>query len=148
MIQDLADDAIEALLHEEVVARVAYIDRLGRPNVVPIAYAYDGRSLYGYSMLGAKLEGMSEHPAVCVEVDRVVDLANWRSVTARGMFEPLAGDAARSAVELIAQRLRTVALADAASTGAGRTYVEREGGPGIAYRIRITERHGRHASSG
>lgn len=147
MVEELSPGAIDAFLHEEVVARIAYIDGLGRPCLAPIAYAYDGRSFMGYSMLGAKIEGMTEHPHVCLQVDRVDDLANWRSVVARGLFEPLAGDAARKAVEMISDRLRTVAHAESASRAAGRTYVERAGGPGIAYRIRITELHGRRSSS-
>ena len=147
MVRELSPDAIEAFLHEEVIARVAYVDMRGRPGLVTIAYAYDGRSLFGYSMLGAKLDAMSQNPYVCIGVDRVDDAANWRTVLVRGVFEPLAGDAARSAVEMIAERLRTVAHAETASTGAGRTYVEREGGIGIAYRVRITERHGRWSVS-
>ena len=146
-VHELRDDDIEALLHEEVVGRVAFVDRLGRPNIVPIAYAYDGRSVFGYSLLGAKLDAMAGNPYVCVEIDRVEDMANWRSVVLRGVYEPLSGAAANDAVAMIADRLRTVARAGSASRAAGQTYVERAGGPGIAYRIRITTRHGRRSSS-
>ena len=143
MVRELESHEIEALLHEEAIARIAYVDRFGRPNIVPIAYAYDGRAFYGYSLLGAKIDAMSNRPDVCVEVDRVDDLANWESVVARGLYETLDGAAAVDAVARIADRMRTVAHADLASRAAGQTYVERSGGAGIAYRIRITAVHGR-----
>jgi hypothetical protein len=76
MVQDLSSEAIETFLNEEIVARIAYVDRRGRPFIVPIAYAYDGKAFYGYSLLGAKIEGMRANPAVCIEIDRVADAAD------------------------------------------------------------------------
>jgi nitroimidazol reductase NimA-like FMN-containing flavoprotein (pyridoxamine 5'-phosphate oxidase superfamily) len=143
MAHELPAPAIESLLHEEIVARIAYIDRLGRPCIVPITYAYDGEALYGYSLMGAKIEGMSTHPSVSVEVDQVHSSADWCSVIARGMFEPLDGHAAIEAVERIHDRLRTVAQAEHDADSAPQTFVGREGGPGLAYRIRLAEKHGR-----
>jgi uncharacterized protein len=145
-MRELATREIDSLLHEALVARIGYTDRRNKAWIVPITYAYDGEAVYGYSLLGAKLEGMSAHPDVCVEIDRVIDNADWWSVVARGRFEPLSGGAAVEAVERISERLRTVALADNAGFPAEHTYVAREGGPGIAFRIRLTEKHGRHSA--
>jgi nitroimidazol reductase NimA-like FMN-containing flavoprotein (pyridoxamine 5'-phosphate oxidase superfamily) len=147
MFGELTSDAIEALLHTEIVARIGYVDRRGLPCIVPITYAYDGRAIYGYSLLGAKIEHMSANPRVCVEIDRVENAANWRSVIVRGTFEQLYGSAAVEAVERISERLRTVAAATPAPLAAWRTFVARTGGDGIAYRIRITEKHGRYSAS-
>lgn len=147
MVQELSPDAIETILLEEIVARIAYVDRRGRPFIVPITYAYDGRAFYGYSVLGAKIEGMSANPAVCIEVDRVADAADWRAVVAHGIFESLTGDAAVDAVQRISDRLRSAASAAAAPNAAASTYVTRVGGPGIAFRIRVTEKHGRRSAS-
>ena len=146
MVSEMTADAIEALLYEELVARVAYVDRQGIPHIAPIAYAYDGDSFYGYSMIGSKIEHMGVHPHVCVEVDRIANAADWCSVVARGTFEPLHGDAAADAVRRISERMRTVAVADDAPFQAFKTYVAREGGDGIAYRIRVTNKHGRQSS--
>jgi uncharacterized protein len=143
----LTSDGIESLLHSEVVARIAYVDRRGLPCIVPITYAYDGRAFYGYSLLGAKIEHMSRHPRVCVEVDRVEGAADWSSVTARGLFHTLAGEEAVEAVERISDRLRTVAAATDAPLAARRSFVARSGGAGIAYRIDITDKQGRYSSS-
>lgn len=147
MVSDMTADAIEALLHEELIARIAYVDRRGVPYIAPIAYAYDGDSFYGYSMLGSKIEHMGVHPEVCVEVDRITDAANWCSVVARGTFEPLHGDAGVDAVQRISERMRTVAAVEGAPTQAFKTFVAREGGDGIAYRIRVSNKHGRQSTT-
>ncbi len=147
MFGQLTPDAIEALLHEEIVGRIGYVDRRGLPTIVPITYAYDGRAIYGYSVLGAKTENMEANPSVCVEVDRVENAAEWRSVLVRGTFELLYGNAAVEAVERISDRLETVAAATSAPAMAWQTYVTRTGGDGIAYRIHIAEKHGRYSTS-
>jgi nitroimidazol reductase NimA-like FMN-containing flavoprotein (pyridoxamine 5'-phosphate oxidase superfamily) len=147
MIGELTPDAIESLLHAEIVARIAYVDRRGLPCIAPVTYAYDGAAVYGYSLLGAKIENMSANPQVCVEVDRVENAADWRSVTVRGIFRTLHGQAAVEAVERISNRLRTVAAITSAPLMAWRTFVARSGGAGIAYRIDITYKNGRYSTS-
>lgn len=147
MVYELNAEAIDAFLREELFARVAFVDRRGRPNILPIAYAYDGKAFFGYSLLGAKVENMSAQPQVCLEIDRIEDAADWCSVVAYGIFELLDGDAAMDAIGRISDRLRTVARATGAPAAAAQTYVAREGGPGFAYRIRITEKHGRSAAA-
>lgn len=144
---DLGDTSIEALLHEETVARIGYVDHRGRPSIAPITYAYDGSSVFGYSPDGVKLEGMREHPYVCVEVDRIRDAADWYSVVAYGRFEELGGEDAVDAVRRIAERLRTLARTERLPDAASRTYVARLGAAGIAYRIRLEIKHGRFARS-
>lgn len=146
-MNELAPAAIESLLRSEIVARIAYVDRRGLPCIVPITYAYDGEAFFGYSLLGAKIEHMSANPRVCVEVDRIDSAADWRSVTARGMFVKLHGQPAIEAVERVSDRLRTVAAVTAAPPAAWRTFVARTGGDGIAYRIDITQKLGRYSSS-
>ncbi len=146
MFGKLTPDAIESVLHAEIVCRIGYIDRRGLPCIAPITYAYDGRNFYGYSLLGTKIENMGAHPNVCVEVDRVVNAADWCSVVARGTFDRLEGSAAVEAVERISDRLRTVAAATSAPVTAWRTFVTRVGGDGIAYRIQVTEKQGRYVT--
>jgi nitroimidazol reductase NimA-like FMN-containing flavoprotein (pyridoxamine 5'-phosphate oxidase superfamily) len=142
---ELDDRQIESLLHEETVAPIAYVDRRGSPYIVPVTYAYDGASFFGYSPDSSKLEGMRHRPHVCVEVDRVRDAADWQSVVALGPFEALRGDAAVDAVRRISERLTTLASADGLPDAARRSYVARLGAPGVAYRIRIERKSGRFA---
>ena len=147
MVSDMTADAIEAFIHDELIARIAYVDRRGVPYITPITYAYDGDSFYGYSMIGSKIEHMGVHPEVCVEVDRFTNAADWRSVVVHGTFEPLHGDAAADAVARISERMRTVAAAEGAPAQAFKTFVAREGGDGIAYRIRVSNKHSGRQSS-
>jgi uncharacterized protein len=147
MFGELAPAAIESLLRSEIVARIAYVDRRGLPCIVPITYAYDGEAFFGYSLLGAKIEHMSANPRVCVEVDRVESAADWRSVTARGLFSKLDGQRAIEAVERVSDRLRTIAARSAAPAAAWHTFVTRSGGAGIANRIQITQKRGRYSTS-
>lgn len=149
MLGVLTADQIESLLHAEIVARVGYVDRRGLPCIVPITYAYDGRAIYGYSLLGSKVENMRAKPRVCVEIDRVQAAADWSSVIVRGVFRLLEGAAAVDAGDLISARLRMLGSPTAAPAIASQTFVARAGGgAGIAYRIEITEKHGRYSSTG
>jgi nitroimidazol reductase NimA-like FMN-containing flavoprotein (pyridoxamine 5'-phosphate oxidase superfamily) len=146
MFGELTSDEIDTLLREEVVARIAYVDRRGLPCIVPVNYAYDGAALYGYSLLGAKVENMGANASVCVEVDRIQNAAEWCSVIVRGTFEALLGSAALDAIARISERMKDVADATGAPAMAGRTYVKRRGGDGIAYRILVHDASGRYAT--
>ncbi len=147
MFGDLDDESIERLLREEIIARIAYVDRRGAPSIVPVSYAYDGTSFFAYSADGSKLEGMRASPRVCVEVDRIVDVADWWSVIAMGTFEQLGGEAAFDALKLLSARHAIVALAGSQPGAAAKTHVARLKAPGIAYRIRIEKKRGRFARS-
>jgi nitroimidazol reductase NimA-like FMN-containing flavoprotein (pyridoxamine 5'-phosphate oxidase superfamily) len=142
----LSENALDAFLREESSARIGYVDRRGQPYITPISYAYDGAAFYCYSLLGSKMDSMQANPRVCVEVDRITNATNWICVVALGDFELLHGAAAIDAVRRVADRLRTVALVDALTDAAQKTYVSRVGGPGLAYRIRIADKSGRQAS--
>jgi nitroimidazol reductase NimA-like FMN-containing flavoprotein (pyridoxamine 5'-phosphate oxidase superfamily) len=90
MMGSLSSQEIEELLHGEVIARLG-CHAEGRTYVVPITYAYDNNSLIVHSAEGLKMRMMRENPWVCVEVDRMDDLANWRSSDRKGRFEERRG---------------------------------------------------------
>jgi nitroimidazol reductase NimA-like FMN-containing flavoprotein (pyridoxamine 5'-phosphate oxidase superfamily) len=104
MLGQLRPQEIEELLARETVARIGcHAD--GRTYVVPVTYCYEDGSLYAHSRGGLKLEMMRRNPEVCIEVDRVTDLSNWRSVIAWGRFEELHGAAAMSALRKLVQHV-------------------------------------------
>jgi nitroimidazol reductase NimA-like FMN-containing flavoprotein (pyridoxamine 5'-phosphate oxidase superfamily) len=70
------------------VGRVAFVSN-GLPHIVPMRFSYDGSDLYGFSMLGEKIECMRENPLVCVEFDSQSNHFHWRSVIATGVYEEL-----------------------------------------------------------
>ena len=104
MLGELTDPAIEELLASEVIARIGCISD-GRVYVVPVTYVYDGIYVWGHAMDGAKLTAMRADPRVCVEVEHVDDLSNWRSVIAWGTFEDCAGDDWDTGMALLVERI-------------------------------------------
>lgn len=104
MLGELNGRQIEDLLRAEVIARIGCLHD-GRVYVVPVTYAYDGTYLWGHSMDGAKLAAMRSHPEVCIEVEHVDDLSNWRSVIAWGTFEECFGDDWHAGMALLVQRI-------------------------------------------
>ncbi len=147
MIAPLAFEEIDPLLRSEWLAHLACVLPDGRPYIVPITYAYDGRAFFAYFADGRKLEAVRAKPDVCVVVDQVVDAANWKSVVAWGFARPLEDGEALDAVRRISLRLRTIAAADGAPLAAEQSYVDRTAPYGVPYRIDVSEMTGRYASS-
>jgi PPOX class probable F420-dependent enzyme len=98
------------LLREARVARLGTADAAGRPLVVPVCYAYDGRHLY--SAVDAKpkrtrqlrrLRNIAENPRVSLLVDEYDEewtRLRWVIVEARAEILTAGGELAR-AIELL-----------------------------------------------
>jgi nitroimidazol reductase NimA-like FMN-containing flavoprotein (pyridoxamine 5'-phosphate oxidase superfamily) len=56
---------------------------------MPVYFAYDDNTLYGFATLGQKIEWMRANPLVCVEVDEIVSQQQWMSVIVFGLYEEL-----------------------------------------------------------
>jgi nitroimidazol reductase NimA-like FMN-containing flavoprotein (pyridoxamine 5'-phosphate oxidase superfamily) len=146
MLGTLSSAEIEDLLQTEVVARIGcHAD--GRTYVVPVTYAYDGEGLLIQSADGLKLRMMHENPWVCIEVDHIDNLANWRSVIARGRFEELVGEEATAALARLSVRLQPLMVSETApgaeTLAAGETPVRSGDGHASIYRIHLLEKAGR-----
>ncbi|RUV73247.1 MAG: pyridoxamine 5'-phosphate oxidase family protein [Mesorhizobium sp.] len=76
------------LVTENRLARLACAND-GQPYVVPIYYAYAGNHLYGFSMLGKKIEWMRSNPLVSVLIDVRGKGREWQSVIVDGRYEEL-----------------------------------------------------------
>jgi nitroimidazol reductase NimA-like FMN-containing flavoprotein (pyridoxamine 5'-phosphate oxidase superfamily) len=142
----LSSTEIEELLSGEVIARLG-CHAEGRTYVVPVTYAYDGEGLIIQSRNGLKIRMMHQNPLVCVEVDHVDDLANWRSVIAWGRFEELFGDEAGAAFALLHHRLGSFVVSETTPAGAllhqGETPIRSGNGHASIYRIRLLNKTGR-----
>src|SRR5688572_25374324 len=92
-IRLLPADEIEALLRSAIVGRIACCGHGaagdGRPYLVPLAFGYDGESIYAHSAPGRKLDLMRVEPRVTFEVDEAQAPDRWRSVIAEGTFEEI-----------------------------------------------------------
>ncbi|HEX5692742.1 MAG TPA: pyridoxamine 5'-phosphate oxidase family protein [Roseiflexaceae bacterium] len=140
--QSLTAEEIDQVLRAEVIARIGcHTD--GKTYVVPIAYAYDGQSIYGQSGEGLKLRMLRANPEVCVEVEQAASLSDWRSVIAWGWFEELRGDAATSALRLLHERLKPLLARD---TPAAEPYAMRDDERPVMFRVMLGKRTGRRFS--
>lgn len=129
----LGDEGIEQLLHDSLVGRIACCDpgatSDARPYLVPLAYGYDGESVYTFSSPGRKIDIMRAQPLVSFEVDRAIAEDRWESVIAEGTYEELTSVADR-------QRAHDVLFA-------GRPDIPPFRPEQIVYRIRLTKKTGR-----
>lgn len=125
----LGEEEIEELLRTALVGRLACCRHDGdRPYLVPLAYGYDGESVYAISGPGRKLSIMREQPNVAFEVDEATAEDRWRSVIAEGVFEEITEPEARvRAIRIVAP----VNGVDSVSPDA------------IVYRIRLSNKTGR-----
>ena len=138
MLGELSDSQIEDLLRTEVIARIGCL-REGRVYVVPVSYVYDGTFVWGHGMDGAKLRAMRAHPEVCVEVEHVDDLSNWRSVIAWGAFEECVDADWDAGMALLLARIMPLLTFPPNEPPPDLSALRR----GSVYRIRLHEKTGR-----
>ena len=145
MMGQLTSGEIESLL------RNCLLGRIGCTNgvliyVVPISYAYDGQYIYCHTRNGLKIDMLRRHPAVCFEVERLQNMANWQTVIAQGTFEELTdADLRLDALQrLYDRRLPAFTSQTMRLTGEwpfGRESVGKV--EGITFRIRVDSKTGR-----
>ncbi len=145
---ELTREQIELVLSTEIVGRLG-CHAGGRTYVVPLGFAHEAGALYLALGDGLKVRMMRENPAVCFQVDHIVDLANWYSVIVWGTFEELQGPDAAAGFDRVLRRLAapdTETQPHPSQRGADdrlghRAYAGSRSG--LAARIRITEATGR-----
>lgn len=77
----------------------------GRPYVVPMHYAYDGKELFFFTTDGMKTQFMKGNPEVCLQVEEVRDSSHWQSVMVIGRAERLIErEETERAMQLITER--------------------------------------------
>lgn len=130
VIRHLDSDRIEAMLANSIVGRIACNAVGERPYLVPLAYAYDGESIYAVSGPGRKLDLMRADPRISFEVDGVEASDTWQSVVAEGEFEEVSDpDEIQMAVGLLE-----------GATGVPVVMGEHS----IVFRLRLTAKSGRY----
>jgi uncharacterized protein len=146
MIGKLTDEQIEDVLKENVLGRIGCSDG-EKIYVVPINYAYDGKSIIAHSSLGMKIEIMRKNPKVCFEVDDMKTFTNWKSVIAWGEYQELKSERDRYfALKLFVDRLMFMKISSTAvipEMEAEKTHPSTVTIKPVVYRIIITEKSGR-----
>jgi nitroimidazol reductase NimA-like FMN-containing flavoprotein (pyridoxamine 5'-phosphate oxidase superfamily) len=103
-VEDMSPTAMHALLQRESFGHLGCA-RDGRPYVVPMHYAYDGKDLYFFTTQGMKTRFIEANPQVCLQVEEVTDSMNWRSVMVIGRATELTVAAEmQPAMRLITER--------------------------------------------
>jgi nitroimidazol reductase NimA-like FMN-containing flavoprotein (pyridoxamine 5'-phosphate oxidase superfamily) len=139
----LTAEEIDQVLRDEVIGRLGcHAD--GKTYVVPVAYIYDGQALYGHTSDGLKLRMLRANPEVCVEVDQIESVSNWRSVIAWGWFEELHGAEAAQALHSLAERIRPLLSDDMADfTHAAAQFKALDEVRTVVYQIKLGKCTGR-----
>jgi hypothetical protein len=103
-VEDMAPAEMHALLQRESYGHLG-CSRDGRPYVVPMQYAYDGKELYFFTTQGMKTQFIEANPKVCLQVEEITDSTHWRSVMVIGQAEQLANaEETQRAMKLITER--------------------------------------------
>jgi len=82
-VEDMAPADMHALLQRQNFGHLG-CSREGRPYVVPMNYAYDGKELYFFTTEGMKTQFIAANPKICLQVEEVSDSTHWRSVMVIG----------------------------------------------------------------
>ncbi|WP_282050458.1 pyridoxamine 5'-phosphate oxidase family protein [Maribacter aquivivus] len=90
MRRNLNQQECKTLLTQNYIGRLAYISG-GSPHIVPITYFYDPETntITSYSSEGHKIQEMRKNTAVCLSIDEITSIADWKSVLLQGTFEEL-----------------------------------------------------------
>ena len=145
MLGQLNELQMNNLLVSQVVGRIACTDAL-QPYLVPVTYAFDGNYIYGQTNEGMKLDLLRINPAVCFEVDAMIDLATWQSVIIRGKFQELTGNDAAYARGILKKHefpMMTKASIDGGQHGVESELDDSNRIKQVMYRILIEEKTGR-----
>ena len=103
-VEDMSPTEMHALLQRESFGHLG-CSRDGRPYVVPMHYAYDGKDLYFFTTQGMKTRFIQTNPQVCLQVEEINDTMNWRSVMVVGRANELTlADEIQLAMRLITER--------------------------------------------
>src|SRR6266704_3880208 len=124
-VEDMSPAEMHALLRRESFGHLG-CSREGRPYVVPMHYAYDGKELYFFTTEGMKTQFMNGNPQVCLQVEEITDTSHWRSVMVIGRAEKLTNrDEMERAMKQIVERNPSLTQAiNAARLDAGGNAVD------------------------
>jgi nitroimidazol reductase NimA-like FMN-containing flavoprotein (pyridoxamine 5'-phosphate oxidase superfamily) len=103
-VEDMTPDEMHALLQRESFGHLGCA-RDGRPYVLPMNYAYDGKALYFFTTEGMKTQFIEANPEVCLQVEEITDTTHWRSVMVIGKAVALTNsEEMQQAMKLITER--------------------------------------------
>jgi nitroimidazol reductase NimA-like FMN-containing flavoprotein (pyridoxamine 5'-phosphate oxidase superfamily) len=149
MTGSLTEQQMRTLLTSQVIGRLGGSVK-GLPYVIPISYAYEHPYTYSHTREGTKVFMMRQNKQICLQVDQIDNLANWRSVMAWGTYEELSGDEAEEGLLILKNRLSPLttsvysrSLLDLQAGELSRATEARE----VIFRIKLDMMSGRYEKS-
>lgn len=146
MFGDLKDDAIETVLHHQIIGHVGCHSN-DTTYVVPISYAYENGCIYGHTHEGMKINMMRQNPKVCFETYSMENMGNWQSVIAWGEFEEITDEKERSAaLHILLKRDLPIITSKTVQLTSEWPFVPEDLNTikGIVFRIKLTTKTGRY----
>lgn len=97
MIHNIEEKEIHFILENNYIGHLGYIYQ-NRPYVVPITYYFDKvrNAIICYSGDGHKMNAMRKHTEVCLQVNTINSVNNWKSILVHGKFEQHFGSDAKA----------------------------------------------------
>jgi nitroimidazol reductase NimA-like FMN-containing flavoprotein (pyridoxamine 5'-phosphate oxidase superfamily) len=146
MLGKLTNRQIDHVLQSQYIGRIGCcVDN--QAYVVPITYAYDGACIYATSKEGMKIDIMRKNPRVCLEVDIIENMANWRSLIILGKFQELVDERERKkAITILMDKVMPLITSETVkpkNQTQAPQIVEKEKRP-VFYRIVIAQKTGRY----
>ena len=150
MLGTLTIGQIEQVLQRNLFGRIGCSDE-GRVYIVPISFAYRDNLIYAQSKGGMKIDIMRNNPQVCLQVDEIDDMANWRSVLCWGTYNEINDPAEReAAIRELEDRLSPFNTSESARRppeNIDPPYIVEKKLRAVVFSIQITEQTGRFEKS-
>jgi len=147
MFGDLEKDAIEVILHHQIIGHLGcHANEL--TYVVPLSYAYENNCVYAHTYDGMKINMMRQNPKVCFAVHMMENMANWQSVIAWGDFEEITNAAEReNALKILLKRNLPVITSKTVELTPDWPFLPEdlnENVKGIVFRIKLNIKKGKY----
>ena len=145
MLGELNESQINNLLVSQAIGRIGFYDG-EHPFIIPVTYVYDGKNIIGQCQEGMKLAVMRKNPKVCFQVDLILNMANWQSVSLQGNFRELKGKDADMARATLFDRvlpLTTSSTVHAHEHGVSSKIDDGNRIKPVMYQITINKKYGR-----
>lgn len=145
MLGILLKSEIENVLMGQIYAHLG-CHHNNKTYVVPISYAYDGTDIYCHSFEGMKTEMMRANPNVCLQVDDMNNMSDWKSVICWGEAREIVDEAERhKAVGILAGRKLPILSSETTHLFSDWPFGGKgESLPGALFVITISEKTGRY----
>ncbi|HEY0667355.1 MAG TPA: pyridoxamine 5'-phosphate oxidase family protein [Sphingobacteriaceae bacterium] len=88
MLGELDTAEIKKLLERNSLCHIGCTDGTN-VYIVPISYQYQDDFIMCYSLEGLKIEMMRKNPSVCIQVDEIKNINEWKSVVVNGTYEEI-----------------------------------------------------------